>query len=204
MPMTQKLILIRHGETLWNREGRCQGFSDIALNDAGEEQARALARALRDSPLAAVYASDLVRARKTAEIIAAPHRLPVAVDPRLRELNQGDMEGKSLTSLLTDFPDQLALWMRTPADVTMPHGESMRSLAQRVHAALDNIASLHPEHTVAIVSHNLALRTIICRAINLDLNHFRRFRLDNASISIIVSSAHGPVLESLNDVHHLK
>jgi phosphoserine phosphatase len=201
--MNQSLLLIRHGETGWNQEGRCQGFSDIGLSAVGEEQAAALARALRDERLDAVYSSDLARARRTAELIAAPHRIAVNPDARLRELNQGAMEGKSLTNLLADYPDLLSRWMKAPADVVMPEGESMRSLQLRVAAAVDDVVRLHPEGTIAIVAHNLALRTIICKALNLDLNHFRRFRLDNASVSVIQSSPHGPVLVRLNDVHHL-
>jgi broad specificity phosphatase PhoE len=201
--MSFRLLLIRHGETVWNQEGRFQGFSDISLNARGEEQAGALARALRDVPLAAVFSSDLVRARRTAEVVAAEHGLTVHTDARLRELNQGRLEGKSMTALLSEEPELWKQWIKGPADVVMPGGESLRSLQGRAWTAVCDIRQLYTNHTVAIVSHNLASRAIICKALDLDLNRFRRLRIDTASLSEIHFPEYGPVIVRLNDLNHL-
>ncbi len=201
--MSLRILLIRHGETVWNSEGRCQGFSDISLNAAGQEQAAALARALRGRRLDAVYSSDLARARKTAEMIAESHQLQVQTDARFRELNQGQLEGKKLTDLLSDHPELLRDWMARPAEVVMPGGESMRSLQQRAWAALSDVVGLHDHGLVAVASHNLAILSIVCKAIELDLDKFRRLRLNNASITELEFARRQTVLVRINDVHHL-
>ncbi len=201
--MSLRILLIRHGETVWNSEGRCQGFSDIDLNAAGQEQAAALARALRTERLDAVYSSDLARARKTAEAIAQPHQFPVQADARFRELNQGKLEGKKLNDLLSDYPELLRDWMANPAQVVMPDGESMRSLQQRAWAALSDVVGLYDRGVVVVASHNLAILSIVCKAIELDLDKFRKLRLKNGSITELEFSRRGAVLVRINDVHHL-
>jgi broad specificity phosphatase PhoE len=198
-----RMLFIRHGETVWNQERRCQGFTDVPLSDRGDDQASALALALKGARLDAVYSSDLVRARRTAEVIAEPHRILVKSDARLREMNQGALEGKNLEGLLSSHPELLKKWMREPAEVEMPRGESMRSVQARAWQAVKEITGRHHDGLVAVVSHNLCILSIICKAINLDLNHFRRLRMENASISEIEFGSHGPVLCRINDTAHL-
>ena len=152
---TSRIILVRHGETIWNREGRCQGASDIPLSEIGHEQAQALAAALSREVVHAVYSSDLVRARQTAEAIAARHRLPVLADARLRELNQGELEGQGLKEMLAGRPELLKQWLDQPADVCMPGGESMRAMQARSGRAVEEIAHRHPDQTCIIVGHGL-------------------------------------------------
>jgi len=198
-----RIIFVRHGETIWNREGRCQGSSDIPLSETGHEQAEALAAALAREPVSAVYSSDLVRARQTADAIAARHRLPVLADARLRELNQGELEGESLTDMLATRPDLLKQWLDQPADVSMPGGESMRTLQARASRAFDDISRRHPDQTIIIVGHGLSTRSLLCRLLEIDLNRFRCLRLDNASITEMEFNSRGVVLVRINDTHHL-
>jgi broad specificity phosphatase PhoE len=202
--MALRLLLVRHGETIWNHQRRCQGFSDIPLSAAGEEQAKNLARALKPVPLDAVISSDLVRAKRTAEFIAEPHQIMIKTDARFRELNQGQLEGKNITEMLADHPALLKQWMENPADTVMPEGESLSKLQARASSAINEIAANYPDHTVAVVSHNLCILTIVCKIINLNLNDFRRLRIDNASVSEIEFSSRGPILNRINDIHHLK
>lgn len=197
--MELRLLLIRHGETIWNRENKSQGFSDIPLNGRGERQAVALARSLEGERLEAVYCSDLVRARRTAETIAERHKLMVRPDARLRELNQGALEGTSLKDLLKDYPELLEKWMSEPADVTMPGGESMRALQTRAMGAVRDIRESFPEGKVCVVSHNLCIKSIVCSAIGLDLNNFQRLRLDTAAASEVGFGDRGPFLVKIND-----
>ena len=201
--MAIKIILVRHGETIWNKQRRCQGFSDIPLNDAGKEQAVLLGRALRSVPLSAVYSSDLVRAKKTGDLIAEHHKIKVVTDARFRELNQGDLEGSSLGDLLADHPALLKKWLENPADVKMPGGESMRALQKRAVKALQNVIENHPDETVCVVAHNLCILSIICDSIKLDLDNFRKLKMDNASVSVLEHSRAGFSLISMNDTHHL-
>jgi broad specificity phosphatase PhoE len=201
--MSTRIILIRHGETLWNLEKRCQGFTDIPLSEAGERQAELLSRALSREPLAAVYSSDLIRARRTAEIIARPHGLPVSTDARLRELNQGELEGQNMEGLLAHHAELLKNWMADPAHTQMPKGESLLEIQARGWAAISEIAARHPDQAVAVVAHNLLNVAVIAKALELDLNHFRRIKQHSSAINEIEFGNHGTVLIRLNDVHHL-
>lgn len=144
------ILLARHGETDWNRERRVQGHSDTPLNETGREQARTLAGALARVPLDAVYASDLARARETAEIVAATHGLDVRTDVELRERNFGSWEG------LTD----VEIHERYGDDWTQHDGESDAEVRNRVLAAVERIAAAHPGEEVLVVSHGGALNSL--------------------------------------------
>lgn len=202
--MALSLLLVRHGETLWNRERRFQGFSDIPLSEKGRSQARALARCLRNCRLAAVYTSDLIRARRTAEAIAREHGVEVRVDARLREMNQGALEGKALEDLVREYPGLLERWLAEPAEIQMPGGESLRCAQERAWEAVQEIRRAYSDGTIVLVGHNLCLLAVICRAVGLDLNHFRRLRIENASITEILFAGSEPVLLRLNDTRHLE
>ena len=150
-----KLCLVRHGQTDWNLEGRYQGQSDVPLNENGRFQARTLAQKLQHHPFAAIYTSDLERARETAEIIAASLHLPVTIDARLREINQGEWEGQLVDIIKARYAD---LWEQRkvdPASVRPPGGETVGEVAARVQAALDDIARIHPSASVLVASHGL-------------------------------------------------
>jgi broad specificity phosphatase PhoE len=138
------LLLVRHGETDWNAEGRLQGHTDRPLNDYGREQAKALAVELADQGVAAVYASDLARARETAEIVGERLGLPVVVDPDLREKNWGTWEG--LTS-----DERLRVELE---------GESTAEHRERTVRAVERIVGRHPGQRVVIVTHGGSLRRI--------------------------------------------
>jgi broad specificity phosphatase PhoE len=141
------LLLARHGETDWNRELRIQGSSDIELNELGRDQARALAQELEHVELDAIYASDLSRARATAEAVAASHGLEVRLDPRLRERSFGSWEG--LTR------EQIADHAHRPDDA-----ETDDEVRERVLEAIQAIADEHPGETILVVSHGGALNTL--------------------------------------------
>jgi len=203
--MKTLVFLVRHGETLWNREQRCQGFTDVDLSEKGKEQAEKLARYLaKISRLEAVYSSDLIRARKTAEAIARLQGVEVQTDARLRELNQGEIEGKNLHSLLMDYPEILQKWMTEPAEVKMPGGESLRQLQARAWQAFQEIVEKNRGAELAIVAHNLCNTAILCKILELDLNHFRRIKQSSGALNIIEITNTGPVIIRLNDTHFLE
>jgi broad specificity phosphatase PhoE len=143
------MLLARHGETEWNRVGRYQGWADPPLNDTGRAQARALAEQLRATPFAAVYSSDLRRAHETAEIVAAPHAVPVLVEPGLREVNVGAWSGLTRAVVARRFPDG-----------ERPGGETRQEHAARVLAAAERIAHAHPSDRILLVSHGGTMRAL--------------------------------------------
>jgi len=143
------ILLARHGETDWNRDGRWQGWADPPLNETGREQARALAQELRATPFDAAYASDLRRASETAEIVAAPHGVPVMLDPDLREIDIGSWSGLTRAEIAERFPDG-----------RRPDGETHAQQAARVRAAVVRIAREHPGGRVLVVGHGGTIRSI--------------------------------------------
>jgi len=202
--MRTRVFLIRHGETVWNREQRCQGFTDVELSDLGLEQAERAAEYLKSiSRLSAIYSSDLKRASRTAEAIAAKQGLKVALDPRLRELNQGEMEGRNLKEMMSLRPDFLAQWMERPAELVMPGGESLAQLQIRAWQAYSEMVERHPEQAIAMVGHNLCITAILCKILDLHLNFFRRIKQSSAALNEIEYYPYGPVIMRMNDTHFL-
>lgn len=150
MPTT--ILLVRHGETDWNRERRVQGHTDRPLNETGRAQARALAEEIAGEPLDAVYSSDLVRAHETARILAEPRGLGVTVIPGLRERDFGTWEGMTDDEILHRFPHAQG---RPWGDA-----ESPEEMSRRVLEALRRIAETHPGGRVLVVAHGGPLRAV--------------------------------------------
>jgi broad specificity phosphatase PhoE len=158
------LLLVRHGETDWNRDGRWQGHSDTHLNESGREQAARLADELDGVDV--IYSSDLARARETAEIVAERVDLPVHLDPRLRERSFGAWEGKTGPEIESEFAAAHAQWLAggPGADDAEPFAE----FAARVESFLAEVVARHPDETVLIVAHGGSIRVIHARAQGLD------------------------------------
>jgi len=176
-----RLILVRHGVTDWNREGRYQGQSDTPLNEEGVEQARRLIDVLKPEGVSQVVSSDLMRASETARILAEGLQLESpSYDARLREIDLGRWEGRLAIEIAREEPQAWAARMRDPVNVAAPEGETTLQVAQRVWACLDELAAQAGEATVAVVSHGLALATAICRVRNISLAQAGELEPDNA------------------------
>lgn len=203
--MALRLYLIRHAETAWNREGRCQGKSDLPLSEQGVAQARALAKRLGPLALQAVYSSPLARAVATAKAIAAPHGLQVETREAFRELDQGELEGLRFEEIARDHGEFLRRWQEAPAGEKIPGGESLQELQARALPALEEIVSEHPAGNVVLVGHNLCNLTLLSFAAGLHLNDFRRLQQEVAALSVIEFGGKRPhpVLVRLNDTSHL-
>ncbi|GAB3701890.1 histidine phosphatase family protein [Mariniluteicoccus flavus] len=151
-----RLVLWRHGQTDWNLERRWQGESDIPLNATGREQARAAAPFVAGLGITEIWASDLSRARDTAEELAKVTGLPVKVDRRLREISVGDWSGRKVEELMEEFADVMEREARGE-DVVRGGGESVRQVERRVSQALAEIGEAAPDGAVvAVVMHGLA------------------------------------------------
>jgi probable phosphoglycerate mutase len=198
-----RLLLVRHGETIWNAERRMQGATDVPLSEAGRAQAVQLAARLKDEPIAAIYASDLQRASETAAILADIHDLPVQTDSRLREQSKGEWEGLTWPEIDAQYPGAAQRWR---ADRSQPpsSGEGVSAVADRVRAALDAIRAAHGgEDTVLLVGHGMAMRTLICVALGIDPMIGWQFVLGNTALSELRFSADRALLVRLNDTGHL-
>jgi len=199
------VTLVRHGQTAWNDERRCQGQSDTPLSELGIVQAQRVAQALSHEQVDAIYSSDLQRTRVTAELIAAYHNLAVHVDLRLREMNLGECEGIPYGEVMQSRPEMIARWEQEPANVVWPGGESLEQLQARALPAFEDILQKHAAGNVVVVAHQLTLYAILTRLLGTPLNDYRRFLLETGGITRIEVNGRypGPVVRSLNDTTHL-
>lgn len=180
------LLLIRHGQTAWNLEGRYTGQSDVPLNDTGRTQARELAARLQNIPPDAIIASDLIRARETAEIIAAHLGiLAIQTDHRLREVNQGQWEGMYFPDIVARYAQEFASREADPLNVAPPGGETVGQVQERVHASVDDIVARHPEQRVAVVAHGMVLALIRLQAYRYPIERVWELLPPNAQVEEI-------------------
>ena len=156
------LVLVRHGETDWNVEGRYQGQADPPLNERGRRQARRVGRELGRLGLDAIYSSDLSRAYDTALEVAKAACLDVRVDARLREIHQGEWQGLLVAEIERRYPEAFRRWRVDPTSVTPPGGEDLFQLEVRVLASAHELVNSHPGQRVAIISHKLPISVIKC------------------------------------------
>jgi len=198
-----RLILIRHGETTWNRATRIQGHTDIPLSELGLAQAERLAQALADEPLAAIYSSDLSRARQTAETLARVHGLPVQLDMALRERAFGRFEGLSWDEITKGYPEDAARWRSRDPDFAVGGGESLHIFSARCLDAARRAASAHPGQSIAVVAHGGVLDCLYRAATHAALDAQRSWQLGNATINRLLATAEGFTLVGWNDDRHL-
>ncbi|KQY83474.1 histidine phosphatase family protein [Pelomonas sp. Root1444] len=203
MEQATRLVLIRHGETAWNRATRIQGHTDIPLSPLGLAQAERLAEALADEPLAAIYASDLSRARQTADALARVHELPVRLDAGLRERAFGRFEGLSWDEIAQDFPEDAARWRRREPDFAVGGGESLNSFSARCLDAARRAAAAHPGASIALVAHGGVLDCLYRAATRVALAAPRSWQLGNATINRLLATTEGFTLVGWNDDRHL-
>ena len=175
-----RLCLVRHGETDWNLEGRYQGQSNVPLNGNGLLQARELAQSLRGYQFAALYTSDMDRARQTAAALAEEFKLVSKEDARLREIHQGEWEGQLAEVIKQRYSELWDNRFTDPENVRPPGGESVAEVAARISAALDEIARAHPEGNVLVVSHGLSIATAVCRINGTPLSRVYEWIPENA------------------------
>ncbi len=196
-----RLILVRHGQTLWNREKRAQGISDVELSNRGMAQADSLARSLRDERIDAIVSSPLKRALQTAEAINRFHHLAIEHEEDLMELNMGDFEGIAFQEMRDKHGDFLERWIRDPASVAMPGGESLSELQERAWNALERVVAR--PGTTLLASHNFTIMTILCRIRDMELSHIRKVNVDVASKTMVeFENGRGSIIV-FNDIGHL-
>jgi broad specificity phosphatase PhoE len=198
-----RLLLIRHGETEWNREERIQGHRDVCLSARGEEQARRLARWLAEEALDAVYTSDLLRCSSTAEIVVGG-REAITADSRLREARFGAFEGMTAAEIQERYPEPFRLWRQDAVRNRPPDGETLEELQERCLASLREHLPRHSGQTVAVVAHGGPIRTLVCGILGLPMEIYPRLRVENASITLILFTTRGPVLAGFNETAHLR
>ncbi len=205
-----RLLLVRHGETEWNRQGRFQGQIDVPLNDKGKEQSRQASVFLKDIPIDFAVSSSMLRPKETAELILHPHpQVELKLDDQLREISHGLWEGKFETEIEQDFPGQLQQWKTTPASVQMPEGENLQQVWERAIAAWRSVVASAGNQSPSIglvVGHDAINKAILCHLFDLSPEHFWNFKQGNGAVTVIdyPRGLDGPpVLEAMNITTHL-
>ncbi len=200
-----KLIIIRHGETLWNVEGKKQGQLDSPLTALGIEQAKALAQRLTEESFTVLYASDLGRAYETAEYIAARTNHKIFPEQRLRERNFGIFQGLTAEQIENEYPAENNSYLTNRVDYVIPDGESLRQFYLRVTDFLESLPTLHDGQIVTIVTHGGVIDGWFRFIFDLPLGTVRRAKLWNASLNCIVHEDKGGwTLHTWGDVNHVK
>lgn len=202
-----EILLIRHGETDWNVERRLQGHLDMPLNAEGRRQAAALARVLSGEQIDAVFSSDLVRAVRTAEAIAAPRGLAVGIDAGLRERCYGAFEGLTYEEISERYPDAYAAWRARSEDARFPSGknvgETLREFSERAVGSLTRIAAREKIRKVAVVAHGGVLDCVYRAATGIGFGPPRNFEIFNAGINRLSFDGGAFRILQWGDVLHL-
>jgi len=198
-----RVIAVRHGETAWNVDTRIQGQLDIALNDTGLWQASRVGHALREEPIAAIYASDLSRAWQTAQAIARPHDIEVAAEIGLRERGFGRFEGMTFADIDAQMPAQARLWRTRDPEFTPEGGESLLTFRERVTRTAAALAGRHPGEQVVLVAHGGVMDVLYREATRQELQAPRTWHLGNAAINRLLWTPQGFTLVGWADVGHL-
>ena len=201
-----RIYLVRHGETEWNRARIFQGRSNLPLNQEGRKQVKALALALKNKPLNAIYTSPLIRALETARLIKVFHPLiPIFEEKGLIKMDLGEFDGMKAQDWAEQYPDFRKAWNENPASVKMPGGESLKEVQVRAKDTLERITRIYPpDTTILISSHNFVNLTILCDLLEIPLHRFRELRQENAAFNVICKKGDRLYVELVNERSHLK
>lgn len=199
-----RLIIVRHGETLYNEQDRITGQSDVPLNSLGELQAAALGGCLATEQLDAIVTSDLERTRVTARAIAHKHGIPIQEDIDLRELAFGEWEGCIFNEILEKDANRASLWRTDPTIYAPPGGETVVQVRDRCARALHRWQTRYPDGSVVWVTHGGLIGVFVCHVLGIDLKRRWQFRHDNASISEMLFRNDRVIIIRWNETAHIR
>ena len=197
------IYIVRHGETIWNAEGRIQGHTDVELTGRGKEQARATAGRLAGIHFDVAYSSDMSRTRDTAVIILGERETPLHSVPELREYNKGVFEGLTPEEYRQRYPDLFQASLVNDPDFAPPGGETIRQCQARLSCFTGMLKDKHLEEDVLIVGHGGSLRSGIVSLLGLPLEANWKFVMHNCALSVIRSYPDNAVMHLYNDTSHL-
>ena len=200
-----RIILVRHGQTEWNRVERFRGRADVPLNEIGLAQAEATGRRVASEwqPLS-VYSSPLSRAVKTAEAIARHFYLPVQIHAGLADIDYGAWQGLTPDEVKERWPETLDAWYNVPHTARIPGGETLDDLRTRGMAAVNELAARHAEQTIVLVGHTVINRIILLGVLGLGNDRFWHLRQDTCAINVFEVDDSDFTVVSLNDTCHLR
>jgi len=200
-----RIILVRHGQTEWNRVERFRGRADVPLNSTGLAQAQATARRIAaEWRPAAVYSSPLSRALRTAEAVARSFGLPVHPHHGLLDIHYGEWQGLTPDEVRQRWPQEARGWFEAPQVARIPGGETLDELRSRGFAAINDLAARHEGHTIVLVGHTVINRVILLAVMGLGNDRFWHIRQDTCAINVFEADGGDFTIVSLNDTCHLR
>ena len=199
----KEIILIRHGETEWNKVRKYQGHMDIELNDWGRQQAGEAAKELANLDIDYFASSDLKRARETAEIIASFHNNNIKEFKELREMNFGEWEGKGFKEIKNDYPEDFQKWIEDPIKYSPPAGETLKEFQGRVLEGFNTILENGFDRN-AIVTHGGVIMVFLATILEMPLINYRKFEVVNTGITRVNLYDNSYVLKEFNSQSHMK
>lgn len=200
-----RFILVRHGETEWNRIERFRGRADVPLNETGLSQAEATGRRVAaEWKPSAIYSSPLSRAIKTAEAIARQTHSPVQIHPDLVDIDYGEWQGLTPEEARQRYPAEISAWYHQPELAPIPGGETLADLCARAMRAVNDLAARLPDETIVLVSHTVINRIILLGVLGLGNDRFWKISQDTCAINVFEAQEGDFVLVSLNDTCHLR
>ena len=199
-----EIVLVRHGETDWNSGEVFRGRADIDLNETGIRQAELLGEYLGRDRMDFIYSSPLQRAVKTAEAIAGHHKLDVNTVPNLIDFDFGEWQGLSLKEVKAKYEEIYRDWTDTPEQVRVPGGECLEEVRSRAISFVEDAVMRCGEGRIALVSHRVVCKVLICALLGVDNSHFSGIRMDNCGITRFDCGEGRLVLTTHNDTSFLK
>jgi broad specificity phosphatase PhoE len=200
-----RFILVRHGQTEWNRNERFRGRADIPLNETGLAQAEATGKRVASEWIpSAIYTSPLSRSVKTAEAIARHFGLAVQVHPGLADIDYGEWQGLSPEEVNQRWPEQIEAWYNQPEKAQIPGGENLETLRKRAMQTVHELSKTHEGETMVLVGHTVINRIILLGVLGLGNEKFWRIKQDTCAINVFEVEEGEFTLVSLNDTCHLR
>ncbi len=204
--MKTRILIIRHGQSQANLEKKFAGHTDVALTELGRTQGRCTAEFLKNEKIDAVYSSMLTRAYETACYTAQKHNLTVTKDKGVNEISGGDWENLTYPEIGEKFPDQLHTWNTNIGRVKCENGESVEQVCDRVYSAMERLAKKHPDQTIVIGCHGMAIRAFCLKVMGLSLDDMQEKTVwaSNASVTYLDYENGKFTLVKFGEDEHLK
>lgn len=195
--------LVRHGETLWNTQGRTQGHGNSPLTEKGILQAKMLAEHIKKYPIDVIYSSDLGRAVETSNIIGEELGIEVVPTPNLREMGFGLWEGMKIHDIKEKYPEDFKIWRTNPDELRIEGGENLHMIKERQDALIDRLNEMYEDKHILLVSHSVTVRAMLLSFLDSDVKNIYRIKQDNTALNIVEYRNYGPVVVKMNDTTHL-
>ncbi|MCL5985983.1 MAG: histidine phosphatase family protein [Actinobacteria bacterium] len=199
-----KLILVRHGETTWNKEERFRGRKNILLNDRGILQAKLAAEFLSRYEVDLIFSSPMQRALQTAGEIRGDRDIEIIVDEGIADMDFGQWEGMKVSEVKEKYPELFTVWISTPHMCQIPEGESFQMVLDRSLKTVGKIKKLRDVETVLVITHRVVTKLLLCHYLGLDLTRFWDIRQDSTAINMITfKNEDGYSVDLINETCHL-